>query len=139
MLAAGMQVLLDTTATNVLDLYAFQEKAAQKGDAAAEAAGSFMLFLNSDCIVDFRYASISCVHRLPCSYPELSPCWQCCSCPAQWTSIVVGGSMLGSVHLQSLNPFTQLITCTQLTTLLRCRRILQIGHKVVDSVKNIQH
>ena len=69
-----MQVLLDTTATNVLDLYAFQEKAAQKGDAAAEAAGSFMLFLNSDCIVDFRYVVISChvvfscVHMLPCSY-----------------------------------------------------------------------
>ena len=74
MLPAGMQVLLDTTATNVLDLYAFQEKAAQKGDAAAEAAGSFMLFLNSDCIVDFRYATVSChvmfscVRTLPCSY-----------------------------------------------------------------------
>ena len=78
-----MQVLLDPTATPVLDLYAFQEKAAKKGDAAAEAAGSLMLFLNSDCIVDFRCVAISCVCTLPCSCFELNSCWQCCCWPAR--------------------------------------------------------
>ena len=58
MLPGGMQVLLVTIATIVLDLYIVQERAAQKGDTVAEAAGSLMLFLGShlwgDCRVQHR-------------------------------------------------------------------------------------
>ena len=103
-------MLLDTTATNVLDLYAFQERAAQKGDAAAEAAGSFMLFLNSDCIVDFRYV----VHQ-PCAHIALaiSSSAHASSAAAALHSapaLLLVAVCFGCLHLCSLNSFTQLIT-----------------------------